>query len=72
MIGMFQACGELEDLDLSNFNTSNATDMSFIFSECYQLKTIKGINEFKTDKVKNMNSMFKDCSKLENLPVFYV
>ena len=34
---MFQECKELEYLDLSNFNTSNAIDMSYMFNACYKL-----------------------------------
>ena len=41
MNAMFQYCYELEYLDLSNFDTSNATDMSFMFAVSYRLKEIK-------------------------------
>ena len=58
---MFQACYELEYLDLSKFNTSNVTDMSWMFNNCNKLKylnlsnfSIKGETEgmltFKKDK----------------------
>ena len=53
---MFAVCKELEYLDLTNFDTSNVTDMSFMFNECKKLKEIKGINKFITNKVTNMNS----------------
>ena len=43
---MFGECYELEYLDLSNFDTSNVTNMSFMFSNCNKLKEIKGINKF--------------------------
>ena len=46
MISMFQECYELEYLDLTNFNTSNVTDMSRMFFGCNKLKAIKGINKF--------------------------
>ena len=32
MSRMFKECKELEYLDLSNFNTENVTDMSFMFN----------------------------------------
>ena len=62
---MFNTCSELEYLDLSNFNTSNVTNMEFMFNECYKLKEIKGLNNFNTSKVTNMSLMFRYCSKLE-------
>ena len=51
MNSMFQACYELEYLDLSNFDTSNVNDMQKMFNECHKLKEIKGINKFITNKV---------------------
>ena len=39
--GMFQECDELEYLDLSNFDTSNVTNMSYMFNECNKLKQIE-------------------------------
>ena len=38
-----------------------------MFSECYELKEIKGINKFNTNKVKNMSAMFQLCKELENI-----
>ena len=67
MGGMFQECKELEYLDLSNFDTSNVTNMSFMFANCHKLKEIKGINQFNTNKVADMNTMFQACHKLEYL-----
>ena len=62
---MFQQCNELENLDLSNFDTSNVTDMGWMFNECHKLKEIKGINKFNTNKVTNMKAMFQECNELE-------
>ena len=67
MNSMFQGCGELECLDLSHFDTSNVTDMGWMFSECYKLKEIKGINNFNTINANKMNSMFNKCHSLEYL-----
>ena len=47
---MFQECNELEYLDLSNFNTSNVTNMSWMFNKCNKLK--KKINKRKIKKEK--------------------
>ena len=38
-----------------------------LFWECYKLKEIKGINNFKTFKVTNMKLMFNKCNELEYL-----
>ena len=35
---MFQRCAELEHVDLSNFDTSNVTNMSFMFNQCNRIK----------------------------------
>ena len=67
MKGMFQDCIELEELDLTNFNTSNANDISFMFNGCHNLKTIIGIGKFNTFKVNKMNSMFQECKDLEEV-----
>ena len=67
MEGMFQSCTKLEILDLSNFDTSNVIDMSFLFNQCEKLKEIKGINKFNTDKLKNVQYMFYSCNELESL-----
>ena len=52
MNGMFQLCN-LNYLDL-NFDTSNVIEMECMFSHCYELKEIRGINKFNTSKVINM------------------
>ena len=38
---IFQLCTELEYLDLTSFNTSNITDMGWMFNEYHKLKEIK-------------------------------
>ena len=64
---MFQNCNELEYIDLSSFNTSKLTDISYMFNECLKLKEIKGINNFITINVIYMNSMYQCCKELVNL-----
>ena len=41
--------------------------MSHMFSECYNLKEIKGIDKFITNKVTDMQAMFNACGALEYL-----
>ena len=67
MNAMFQECDKLEYLDLSNFNTSNVSDMGWMFNLCHKLKKIKGINNLNTSNVTNMNAMLQECNELEYL-----
>ena len=66
----FEESTNIISLDLSNFNTSNVTDMSFMFNECHKLKEIKGIDKFNTNKVTDMKAMFQCCYELEHLDLF--
>ena len=63
---MFYRCKEINDLDLSNFNTENVINMSGMFNSCLGLKKIilKNLN---TEKVTDMSWMFNECSLLTNL-----
>ena len=36
--GLFDECPNIISLDFTNFNTSNVTDMLYMFNECYKLK----------------------------------
>ena len=71
MRSMFAGCLSLESLDLSSFNTSNVIDMYGMFAGnqtvTMNLKTIKGLEGFDTQKVENMGSMFQACRYLEEL-----
>lgn len=53
---LFTGC-DSETLDLSEFDTSNITDMQKMFSGCCINTLILG-DKFNTSKVKNMSSMF--------------
>jgi len=70
MIGYFEESTNIISLDLSNFNASNVTNMSWMFNECHKLKEIKGIDKFNTNKVTDMNTMFQCCYELEHLDLF--
>ena len=61
---LFIFCYSLEYLDLSNLNTINIIDMSFMFSGCLNLKKIEGLKNFNTENVINMKSMFQKCTSL--------
>ena len=54
------------NIDLSNFNTNNVTDMSLMFYKCSSLKELN-LNNFNTNNVTNMRWMFSGCSSLKEL-----
>lgn len=66
MRGMFENCGNITTLDLSNFDTAAVTNMSFMFIYCYNLTTLD-LSNFNTSSVTNMNVMFANCEKLSTL-----
>ena len=63
----FEKCVNIIFLDLSNFNTSNVTNMKYMFNNCNKLKEIKGINNLITNKVESMEGMFSLCNEIEFL-----
>ena len=56
----------LKSIDCSNWDTSQATNMSNIFSSCTKLTTLD-LSSFNTSRVKSMSSMFSNCSLLTSL-----
>ena len=63
---MFYYCNELTSLDVSNFNTSNVTNMSGMFASMEGLTTLN-ISSFDFTKVTNLNSIFSNDNSLSNL-----
>ena len=61
---MFYHSG-LTSLDLSNFDTANVTNMTYMFYACDKLKTIYAGEHWNTDKVTNSNGMFFNCTVLQ-------
>ena len=51
--------------ELPQIDTSNVTNMSYMFSTCYNLTTIPQLD---TSNVTNMNSMFYNCTNLTTIP----
>jgi surface protein len=54
---MFNECTSLTALNLSNFSTSNVTDMSYMFNGC-QLLVQLDLSNFDTTNVIEKNNMF--------------
>ena len=63
---MFRDCSSLKSLNLSNFNTSQVTNMHKMFSSCSSLKSLN-LSNFNTEQVIDMCSMFNECSSLTSL-----
>ena len=63
---MFYNCKSLTSIDLSNFYTDYATNMSQMFSGCSSLTNLD-LSSFDTSSVTDMSHMFENCSSLEKL-----
>ena len=57
-----------EIIGIKNLNTSNVTDMSYMFSDCTTLKSLD-VSGFKTSNVTSMRGMFNRCISLTSLDV---
>jgi len=64
--GMFLGCDSLTNINLSNFNTKNVTNMNSMFSECFSLTNIN-LSNFNTQNVTDMKYMFCGCESLINI-----
>ena len=65
---MFSDCKSLTSLDLSNFDTSNVTNMSYMFDGCRSITSLD-LSNFNTSKVTTMECMFSTCSSLRSLNI---
>ena len=61
---MFNGCGSLTSLDLSNFDTSKVTNMGGMFNNTEKLKTIYVSDKWNVSNVTSSNSMFNWCISL--------
>ena len=59
---MFYECYSLTSLNLSNFNTNNVTDMSYMFFNCSSLTSLNLLN-FEINKKTNFEKIFKSLNK---------
>lgn len=63
---MFQNTN-LSMINVSSFDTSNATAMNYIFVDTPSLIQIIGLNKLSTENLRNMDNIFINCNKLETL-----
>ena len=69
MSGLFSLCYSLKDLpDISEWDTSNAINMSKMFNYCTSLEELPDISKWNTSKVINMRKMFCQCLSLSHFP----
>ena len=54
---MLSGCSSITNINLSNFNIQNVTDMSYMFSDCSSLININ-LSNFNTQNITNMSLMF--------------
>jgi len=62
MSGMFFGCSSLTKVNLTNFNTRNATGLNGMFYQCSSLKKLI-LPNISTEGPKSMNAMFYGCSE---------
>ena len=62
---MFSYFDSLVNIDFSNFNTKNVTDMSYMFYGCYKINLKNALLGFNTSNVTDMSSMFGSSSIYE-------
>ena len=63
---LFNMCSNITKIDLSNFDSSNINDMSYMFYGCTSLISLD-FNNFDTSTVVDFNSMFAGCTSLTSL-----
>ena len=68
MSNMFENCDNLTSLDVTNWDTSNITNMSSMFDYCNSLTTLD-VSNFDTSNVTDMSNMFYNCNSLTSLDV---
>ena len=62
----FYLCSEVNEIDLTEFDTSQFNNMFGMFSECFKLKSLK-LSNFDTSNVIDMHLMFHRCESLTSI-----
>ena len=59
---MFFGCRKLESVgDISSWDVSNVTDMSFMFYDCKELESVGDLSNWDVSNVRNKDIMFLYC-----------
>lgn len=56
---MFQSNSKLSSLDIGGWNTSNVTNMSWMFAQLYNVTTLD-LNDWETGNVTDISYMFNE------------
>ena len=64
----YQSNPDIDSWDLSKWDTSNVTNMSYMFDRCYALESLD-VSSWDTLSVTDMWRMFCNCSSLTSLDV---
>ena len=65
---MFVGCKNIIYINFESFNTKNIINMSHMFENCYNLRSLPDISKWDTKNVTDMSGMFYNCSSLKSLP----
>ena len=68
MLGMFQGCSHLTEINVSGFNTSSVGEMGSMFEACSDLTTLD-LSSFNTANVTGMSYMFANSMSLRTIYV---
>ena len=65
---LFYRLSKVKEIAFDNFDTSQVTNMYWMFSRCRSLTSLD-VSKFDTSQVTNMHSMFWECKSLTSLDV---
>lgn len=66
----FDGFANMTSCDVSNIDTSNVTNMRYMFTSCRRLGTLD-VSHFDTSNVTNMEGMFNEMRRLSDLRLFH-
>ena len=69
--GMFSECHNLQTIDVTGWNISNVTNISYMFYNCKKLRTIIGFERLILFSIIDINLMFDGCDRLNNITITF-
>ena len=65
---MFAKCEKLKYIEISNWDTNQVRNMSYMLCLCSKLESLTDISKWKTDNDTDMSCKFFECSSLNISP----